>query len=53
MRWEWPGIPAIPTSGIPTLQLLLAQPQVSRDVLFVTFGAVTLWPGAERSGESS
>lgn len=53
MRWECPGIPAIPTSAIPTLQVLLAQPQVTHDVLFVTFGAVTFWPGAERSGESS
>lgn len=39
--------------AIPTLQVLLAQPQVTHDVLFVTFGAVTFWPGAERSGESS
>lgn len=53
MRWECPGIPAIPTSAIPTLQVLLVQPQVSHDVLFVTFGAVTFWPGAKKSGKSS
>lgn len=48
VRWECPGIPAIPTSAIPTLQVLPVQPQVTHDVLFGTF-----WPRAQRSGESS
>lgn len=53
MRWECPAIPAIPTSAVPTLQVLLVQPQVTCDVLFVTFGAVTFWPGAKKSRDSS